>query len=98
MKAAVIVYPGSNCDRDAMVALEAAVGRPPAMVWHRETELPPVDLIVIPGGFTYGDYLRVGAMAARSPIMADVMRRARQGVDRLEPRNQRSAFRPNHRR
>jgi phosphoribosylformylglycinamidine synthase I len=80
MKAAVIVYPGSNCDRDAMVALEAVIGRPPVVVWHRDTELQPVDLIVIPGGFTYGDYLRVGAMAARSPIMAEVVRRARQGV------------------
>ncbi len=80
MKAAVIVYPGSNCDRDAMVALEAVIGRPPVIVWHRDTEFQPVDLIVIPGGFTYGDYLRVGAMAARSPIMAEVVRRARQGV------------------
>ena len=58
MKAAVIVFPGSNCDRDAAVALEAATGRAPAMVWHGDAELPQSDLIVLPGGFSYGDYLR----------------------------------------
>jgi len=69
MKAAVIVFPGSNCDRDVAVALEAASGQKPAMVWHGDTALPAADLVVVPGGFSYGDYLRAGAMAARSPIM-----------------------------
>jgi phosphoribosylformylglycinamidine synthase len=78
--AAVIVFPGSNNDRDAAVALAAAAGRPPLMVWHREAELPPVDLIVVPGGFSYGDYLRSGAMAALSPVMDEVKRRAAAGV------------------
>ena len=80
MRAAVIVFPGSNCDRDVAVALQAAVGRAPAMVWHKNTELPGVDLIVVPGGFSFGDYLRAGAMAARSPIMAAVAERAKAGV------------------
>ena len=80
MKAAVIVFPGSNCDRDSAVAIEAVAGRPPAMVWHADPELPPVDLIVIPGGFAYGDYLRSGAMAAHSPAMAEIRARARAGV------------------
>src|SRR3546814_5738419 len=62
MKAAVIVFPASNCDREAADAVERATGRKPAMVWHRDTDLPDVDLIVVPGGFSYGDYLRVGAM------------------------------------
>ena len=83
MKAAVIVFPGSNCDRDVMVALEAASGRAPAMVWHDETTLPACDLIVLPGGFAHGDYLRAGAMAARSPVMADVVKRAEAGVPLL---------------
>jgi len=80
MKTAVIVFPGSNCDRDAAVALEAAFGAPPAMVWHRETTLPPLDLIVLPGGFSYGDYLRSGAMAAQSPVVRAVMEQAERGV------------------
>jgi phosphoribosylformylglycinamidine synthase subunit PurQ / glutaminase len=80
MKAAVIVFPASNCDRDAIDALERATGRKPAVVWHRETELPDLDLIVVPGGFSYGDYLRAGAMAATSPIMREVKARADQGV------------------
>ena len=83
MRAAVIVFPGSNCDRDVAVALEQASGRKPAMVWHRETELPPVDLIVLPGGFSYGDYLRSGAMAAHSPVMEEVRRRVTSGVRAL---------------
>lgn len=80
MKAAVIVFPGSNCDRDVAVCLEAATGEPPAMVWHKETAAPPVDLIVLPGGFSYGDYLRAGAMAAQSPIMRDVVEKAKAGT------------------
>ncbi len=80
MKAAVIVFPGSNCDRDVAVALEASMGAKPHMVWHRDTELPAVDLIVVPGGFSYGDYLRCGAMAAHSPIMAEVKARAAKGT------------------
>ena len=80
MKAAVIVFPGSNCDRDTAVALAAVAGRPPAMVWHRETALPDADLIVVPGGFAYGDYLRAGAMAAQSPVMRAVVERARAGA------------------
>ena len=80
MKASVIVFPGSNCDRDAAVALEAATGRPPAMVWHGDSVLPASDLIVLPGGFSYGDYLRSGAMAAHSPVMREVAQRAREGT------------------
>ncbi len=80
MKAVVIVFPGSNCDRDARVALAAATGRPPAMVWHGDSALPAADLIVLPGGFSYGDYLRPGAMAARSPVMQAVIRAAKRGV------------------
>jgi phosphoribosylformylglycinamidine synthase I len=80
MKASVIVFPGSNCDRDAAVALEAAMGAAPAMVWHGDSELPNSDLILLPGGFSYGDYLRSGAMAAHSPIMREVVRRAKAGT------------------
>ena len=81
MKSAVLVFPGSNCDRDLAVAIEQVTGRAPAMVWHRETELPNgTGLIAIPGGFSYGDYLRSGAMAARSPIMQAVSEAAGKGV------------------
>jgi phosphoribosylformylglycinamidine synthase len=81
VKSAVIVFPGSNCDRDLAVALEQVSGAKPAMVWHRETELPGgLDLIAIPGGFSYGDYLRSGAMAARSPVMRAVRDSAERGV------------------
>ncbi|MEM1021463.1 MAG: phosphoribosylformylglycinamidine synthase subunit PurQ [Pseudomonadota bacterium] len=79
MRCAVIVFPGSNCDRDLAVALEAATGRAPAMVWHQETDLPAVDLVALPGGFSYGDYLRSGAMAARSAIMQSVIEHAKRG-------------------
>ncbi|MEX2520785.1 MAG: phosphoribosylformylglycinamidine synthase subunit PurQ [Paracoccaceae bacterium] len=73
MKTAVIVFPGSNCDRDLAVALERATGRAPAMVWHKDAELPSgLDMVAIPGGFSFGDYLRCGAIAARSPIMRAV--------------------------
>ena len=81
MKSAVIVFPGSNCDRDLAVALEQVTGSRPAMVWHRESELPAgLDLIAVPGGFSYGDYLRSGAMAARSPVMGAVKAAAERGV------------------
>ena len=80
MKASVIVFPGSNCDRDVAVSLEAAMGKKPAMVWHGEADVPASDLIVLPGGFSYGDYLRSGAMAAHSPIMRDVVERAKKGT------------------
>jgi phosphoribosylformylglycinamidine synthase len=79
MKAAVVVFPGINRERDMMRALTLVTGRAPVSVWHRETELPEVDLIVLPGGFSYGDYLRCGAIAARSPIMADIRAKAAQG-------------------
>jgi phosphoribosylformylglycinamidine synthase len=80
VKSAVIVFPASNCDRDAAVALENITGRKPHMVWHAEAQVPDVDLIVLPGGFAYGDYLRSGAMAALSNAMRDVIRKAQQGV------------------
>ena len=81
MKSAVIVFPGSNCDRDVAVALTAVTGRAPAMVWHRDSELPEgTDFIALPGGFSYGDYLRSGAMAARAPIMRAVTDAANRGV------------------
>jgi len=80
VKSAVIVFPASNCDRDAAVALEQISGAKPHMVWHGDTEVPDVDLIVLPGGFSYGDYLRCGAMAAQSRIMKDVKAKADKGV------------------
>ncbi len=77
----MIVFPGSNCDRDCKVALERAAGARVSMVWHQDTALPPgLDLIVLPGGFSYGDYLRCGAMAARSPVMAAILGAAGRGV------------------
>ena len=84
MKSAVLVFPGSNCDRDLAVAIEQVTGRAPSMVWHRESELPDgTGLVAIPGGFSYGDYLRSGAMAARSPIMQAVAEAAGKGVSVL---------------
>lgn len=80
MKAAVVVFPGSNCDRDAATALEQLTGEKPHMAWHADTSLPDVDLIVLPGGFAYGDYLRCGAMASQSPIVRDVKKKADEGV------------------
>lgn len=81
MSAAVIVFPGSNCDRDCKVAVERSTGERVEMVWHAETELPKgLDLIVLPGGFSYGDYLRCGAMAAQAPIMQAVKKAADDGV------------------
>jgi phosphoribosylformylglycinamidine synthase len=80
MKSAVIVFPGSNREQDVADAIERSTGRQPRHIWHRETELPDLDLIVLPGGFSYGDYLRTGAIAARSPIMGEVKRRAERGT------------------
>ncbi|WP_114391552.1 phosphoribosylformylglycinamidine synthase subunit PurQ [Oleisolibacter albus] len=80
MKSAVIVFPGSNCDRDMAVALERVSGKKPHMAFHKDTDLPEVDVIAVPGGFSYGDYLRCGAMAAHSPIMRVVKERAARGV------------------
>jgi phosphoribosylformylglycinamidine synthase subunit PurQ / glutaminase len=80
MNASVIVFPGSNCDRDVKVALEKVTGGPVSMVWHGDAAVPASDLIVLPGGFAYGDYLRTGAMAAHSPIMRDVVAKAKAGT------------------
>lgn len=80
MKASVIVFPASNCDRDVAVALEQVTGVRPNMVWHGDSDMPKSDLIVLPGGFSFGDYLRCGAMAAHSPIMRDVVARAKAGT------------------
>ncbi len=80
LRACVIVFPGSNCDRDVKVALEQVTGFPVTMVWHGDAEVPASDLIVLPGGFSYGDYLRCGAMAAHSPIMRDVIAKAKGGT------------------
>jgi phosphoribosylformylglycinamidine synthase len=80
MNPTIIVFPASNCDRDAAVALEQATGKKPRMVWHQESDLPDTDLIVLPGGFSYGDYLRSGAMAARSPVMRAVVDKAKGGT------------------
>ena len=80
MKAAVVVFPGSNRDRDMIAALTRIGGEAPAVVWHKDAEIPAVDLIVIPGGFSYGDYLRSGAIAARSPAMDTIRERAASGI------------------
>jgi phosphoribosylformylglycinamidine synthase len=84
LKAAVVVFPGSNCDRDCAVGVERSTGAKVDMVWHGDSELPKgLDLIVLPGGFSYGDYLRCGAMAAQSPIMKAVVQAANDGVATL---------------
>jgi phosphoribosylformylglycinamidine synthase subunit PurQ / glutaminase len=80
MKSAVIVFPGSNRDRDMLTALETVGGVKPLAIWHTETSLPRLDLITLPGGFSYGDYLRTGAIAARSPVMRSVVEAAGRGV------------------
>ena len=80
MKSAVITFPGINRERDMMLALEATTGHKPISVWHTEATLPDVDLVVVPGGFSYGDYLRCGAIAARSPIMQDIRAKALKGL------------------
>jgi phosphoribosylformylglycinamidine synthase len=80
MKAAVIVFPGSNCDRDVKVAIERVTDGDVSLVWHADAAVPDVDVIVLPGGFAYGDYLRTGAMAAHSPVMRDVVAKAGAGT------------------
>jgi phosphoribosylformylglycinamidine synthase len=80
MRTAIITFPGSNRERDAVLALARATGKKPVMVWHGDSALPECDLVVIPGGFSYGDYLRTGAMAAHSPIMREVAAAAKKGV------------------
>ncbi len=79
LRVAIIVFPGSNCDRDMMVAIEQLTSRRPALVWHKEASLDAADLIIIPGGFSFGDYLRCGALAGRSPIMNAVLDHAARG-------------------
>jgi len=79
MRIAIMVFPGSNCDRDMMVAIEKLTGRRPALVWHKETSLDPIDLAIIPGGFSFGDYLRCGALAARAPVIEAVLDHAARG-------------------
>lgn len=80
MRSAVVVFPGSNCDRDIAVALEQSMGRPAEMIWHKDASLPAgTDLVALPGGFSFGDYLRCGAIAARSPVMQAVIRHAQAG-------------------
>ena len=81
LRAAVITFPGSNCDRDMAVAIERVTGTAPLRVWHADAELPErLDFIALPGGFSYGDYLRSGAMAANSPVMRGVKQQAERGV------------------
>ncbi len=83
LRASVIVFPGSNCDRDVKVALERTVGAKVSMVWHGDASVPASDIIIVPGGFSYGDYLRCGAMAAHSAIMRDVAAKAKAGTPLL---------------
>lgn len=80
LRASVIVFPGSNCDRDVKTAIHRVTGFEPKMVWHGDASVPSSDVIVLPGGFSYGDYLRCGAMAAHSPIMKDVVAKANAGT------------------
>ena len=80
MKTAILVFPGTNREHDMAAAVRSVSGTDPMMVWHAETEIPEADLIILPGGFSYGDYLRSGAIAARSPIVADLLAKAKQGV------------------
>ena len=79
MRVAILVFPGSNCDRDMMVAIETITGRRPALVWHKESQIDPVDLIILPGGFSFGDYLRCGALAARAPVVEAMLDHASRG-------------------
>jgi phosphoribosylformylglycinamidine synthase I len=79
MKPGIVIFPGINRERDMAIALEQSFGEKPRMIWHKETDLSGVDLVVIPGGFSFGDYLRCGAMAARSPVMAAIHAHAQRG-------------------
>ena len=79
MRVAILVFPGSNCDRDMMVAVETITGRRPALVWHKDSQMDPVDLIILPGGFSFGDYLRCGALAARAPVVEAMLDHASRG-------------------
>ena len=79
MRVAILVFPGSNCDRDIMVAVETITGRRPALVWHKDSQIDPVDLIILPGGFSFGDYLRCGALAARAPVVEAMLDHASRG-------------------
>lgn len=79
MKPGIVVFPGINRERDMAIALEQSFGEKPRMIWHKETDLAGIDLVVIPGGFSFGDYLRCGAMAARSPVMASIHAHAAKG-------------------
>ena len=79
MKTAVVVFPASNCDRDMIVALEKITGVRPHIIWHQDDDIPAVDLIALPGGFSFGDYLRCGAMAAHSPVTRKVIEHADRG-------------------
>jgi len=79
MKIGVVVFPGSNCDEDTFFALEQLTGKRPGIIWHKDTELGSVDLVVLPGGFSYGDYLRSGAIARFSPVMGAVVRHVERG-------------------
>ena len=79
MRSAILIFPGSNCDRDMMVAVENITGRRPALIWHKDSQLDPVDIVIIPGGFSFGDYLRCGALAARAPAMQAVIDHASRG-------------------
>ena len=80
MRSNVIVFPGSNCDRDVAVAIKNISGSSPEMTWHKNTSLDKTDLIIVPGGFSYGDYLRCGAIASTAPIMNEVVKKANEGV------------------
>jgi phosphoribosylformylglycinamidine synthase subunit PurQ / glutaminase len=79
MNAGLVIFPGINRERDMAIALERSVGRPPRLVWHTETDLSGLDLVILPGGFSYGDYLRCGAMAAQSPVVRAVREFAARG-------------------
>jgi|TARA_B100001105_G_scaffold101061_1_gene80970 phosphoribosylformylglycinamidine synthase len=79
MKAAIIVFPGSNCDRDIAVSFRNVANIEPKMVWHKETHIPDCNIIIVPGGFSFGDYLRCGSIAANSPIMREVIKKSKEG-------------------
>jgi phosphoribosylformylglycinamidine synthase subunit PurQ / glutaminase len=79
MRAGIVLFPGTNRERDMAIALRGAAGSSPLMIWHRDSELPPLDLVVLPGGFSHGDYLRCGAMAAHAPIMPAIRAFAARG-------------------